>query len=696
MKHITNVTLTRVSKFIIFSFLFLAVFFQSRSQSGATEIFWDNYGVPHIFGRNTDEMYYGFGWAQMHNHANLLLRLYGQSRGRAAEYWGEEYLSSDKRLHLFNLPEAAKLHYAKQHKDAKKRLDAFVKGMNAYATAYPEHIETIMKCVLPITPADVLAHSSRVICLEFLARDDIRNITRTITPGSNAYAIAPSRSATKNAMLVSNPHLPWSDLFLFFEAHLIAPGFEAYGVSLVGQPVLNIAFNNDLAWTHTVNTIDASDTYELMLKDNGYLLDGAVHPFLKRVVPIKIKQADGSFRIQREEFLASKHGPIVEKKNSKAYAIRIAGLENPFLGAQFHKMAKAKNWKEFESAIQMMQLPMFNVIYADRAGNILYLFNGNIPIRSVGDWTFWNKTIDGSSSKYIWREYHSYEDLPKVFNPSTGFVQNANDPPWTCTYPPVLDPTNFPAYISPIKMALRPQRAVKLIKDDMAITFDDLVDYKLNTGIEAADRFMDDLLEAIKKHPDPMAQRGAAVLQTWDKATNADSKGGVLFTQWFDKINETMFMIPWDSDQPLTTPDGLKNPKEAVALFLEAATEVEKTYGSLDIAWGDVNRFKISNFNFAGNGGSGGYGIYRAMNFSRNVNDNKGYAVAGDSYVAIIEFDSKVKAQILLSYGNATQPGNKHVGDQLQLLSQKKLRPALLDKNEIIRNTEKREKLSIN
>lgn len=63
-----------------------------------------------------------------------------------------------------------------------------------------------------------------------------------------------------NAMLVANPHLPWNGLYMFFEAHLNAPDFDVYGVTLVGMPVLNIAFNK--IWDgFTVNTIDASDRY---------------------------------------------------------------------------------------------------------------------------------------------------------------------------------------------------------------------------------------------------------------------------------------------------------------------------------------------------------------------------------------------------------------------------------------------------
>jgi acyl-homoserine-lactone acylase len=192
--------------------------------------------------------------------------------------------------------------------------------------------------------------------------------------------------------------LPWSDFHLFFEAQLTAPGFSTYGVSLIGFPYLIIGFNEHLGWTHTVNTIDASDRYELSLQENGYLLDGKIEQFQTKTVSIKVLQKDGSINQQEIVLSYSKHGPIVGEKDTKAYAIKLAGLENTMLG-QYHKMGKAKNLDEFESALKMMQNPMFNVIYADKGGNIFYLFNGNVPVRKEGDWTFWNGTVDGTQVK---------------------------------------------------------------------------------------------------------------------------------------------------------------------------------------------------------------------------------------------------------------------------------------------------------
>ena len=691
------------------SIVLLIIFLFSCNQSDTekhTEIIWDKWGVPHIYAENIEEMYYAFGWAQMHNHANQILELYATARGKASEYYGDERITMDQMIHLFSIPDSAAAQYERFTGEEKQILDAFVKGLNDYAEKHPADINEQAKKVLPITAVDVLAHGKRVINFEFLGRRDIlmsyNELKEDITPGSNSYAIAPSKSESGNAMLVANPHLPWSDFYLFFEAHLNAPNFNLYGVTLVGMPVLNIAFNDHLGWTHTVNTIDASDRYELTLKDDGYFLDGETVPFKEKKSIISILQEDGTLQENEITLKYSNHGPVIGEKNSKAYAVKIAGFENDSYYYQYHKMGKADNLNDFEEALQMMQIPMFNLVYADKDGNTMYLFNGNVPVRNEGDWSFWKENIDGTRSDLIWTSYHNYDELPKIINPETGFIQNANDAPWTATYPVILNYTDFPSYMSPkpeqLPTSFRAQRAINLIKGDSSISFNELVGYKLNTGMEVADRFLDDLLEAVELFPDSLTIEAASVLKEWDKSTNSDSRGAILFAKWFDKINNNMFGTPWSSDNPVTTPDGLKNPNEAVALLKEAAEEVKESYGSIDIAWGEVNQFKIGDNEFPGNGGHHKYGVFRTMYFSENEASNNNQMIAdnGDTYIAVVEFGDSVRAEVLLSYGNATQSYNKFSGNQLELLSENKLRKALLNKEEILNNAEFTEKLIMN
>jgi acyl-homoserine-lactone acylase len=677
---------------LVFIFLFNSFAYSQKNEK--TELLWDNYGVPHIYGRNTPEMYYAFGWAQMKNHADLILKLYAQARGQAAGYWGKEFLDTDKLSHLFELTTKAENAYKQLSPEVKDNLDAFVKGVNDYANLHPNDIGEKYRQVLPVAATDVISHTLRITCLEFIGAEDLQTAKKMADAGSNAMAIAPSKSASKNSMLIINPHLPWSDYFLWFESHLNSPEYSVYGVSLVGMPSVTMGFNNNLGWAHTINPIDVSDRYELELNGDSYALDGKNHPFDKRKVKIKVKQSDGSVAEQIFEFKYSVHGPVLAETLKKAYAIRIAGLDNVGIYEEYFKMAKARNFNEFESALKMMQIPMFNIIYADKAGNIFYLFNGNIPVRDEGDFAFWKGTIDGTQSKFIWNKYHSYSELPKLLNPPTGFIQNCNDAPWSCTYPFVLRQQDYPSYFSSQTFLLRPQRAVNLVKDNKSVTFEQLIGYKLNTGMESADRFLDDLLKAVNNHPDPLAVEAAKVLSKWDRKTDSDSKGAVLFAAWWDKVNSSQFKTQWNLNEPVTTPRGLANEKEAVELLVKAANETHKKYGALDIAWGDVHRFMLNGNDYPANGGPGDhYGIFRTMYFT-DVAQNKKAAIAGETFIAVVEFGETVKAMVCLSYGNATQPGNKHFGDQFKMMSDRQLRPALLDKENIIKNLEGKETFS--
>ncbi len=390
------------------------------------------------------------------------------------------------------------------------------------------------------------------------------------------------------------------------------------------------------------------------------------------------------------EFKYSKHGPIVGQNEKNAYAVRIAGMENAGIFQQYHLMAGAKSLQEFESALRMLQNPMFNVIYADREGNIFYLFNGNIPVRAEGDFGFWKGTIDGTASKYIWDKTHPYEDLPRVLNPSSGFIQNCNDAPWTCTDPPVLHSEDFPAYFSSGGTFLRPQRAVNMVRNNPSISFRELVAMKHNTGMEAADRFLDDLLLAVHKYPDPLSLEAADVLRAWDRQTESESKGAVLFALWWDRVNASLFAESWNPMDPFNTPKGLREEEKAVELLRKAANDILTRNGALDVSWGEVHRLRINDIDLPANGGPGDYGIFRTLYFAED-SDHKRRAIAGETFVAVVEFGENVSAKVLLGYGNATQPGNPHIGDQLGMLSEKKLRPALLTKELILPFLEKRE-----
>jgi acyl-homoserine-lactone acylase len=205
---------------------------------------------------------------------------------------------------------------------------------------------------------------------------------------------------------------------------------------------------------------------------------------------------------------------------------------------------------------------------------------------------------------------------------------------------------------------------------------------------------LDDLFIAVDKYPDTTAVKAAAILKAWDKKTDAASKGALLFSGWFEKMTPAMFAIPWNRKEPVSTPDGLKDQQQAVTLLVKAADETEKKYGTMDKAWGDVYRLRLNGIDLPASGGLQQQGIFMSLTYTEDK-DNKYRADGGETYIAVTEFGKPVKAQVLLGYGNSSQPGSKHIGDQLELLSQKKLRPAWITRKDVLNNLEKKEVLNI-
>ena len=108
-------------------------------------------------------------------------------------------------------------------------------------------------------------------------------------------------------------------------------------------------------------------------------------------------------------------------------------------------MSKAKSLVEFKKAMSRVAIPLFNTMYADRAGNILYIYNGAIPRRSTK--FDWSKPVDGSDPETEWAGYHPLDELPQVENPKSGFTQNCNSTPFLTTVFDNPDPAKFPAYM---------------------------------------------------------------------------------------------------------------------------------------------------------------------------------------------------------------------------------------------------------
>jgi acyl-homoserine-lactone acylase len=713
------------------------------------EIIWDKYGIPHIYGKTTEDVLYGYGYAQMEAHAETIIRKVATARGRLAEYFGpgtnNQNITSDVQIRTFDIPRRSDTWLVQGTEQQRRYLTTFCDGLNAYAKQHGSTIDPSLKQVLPIVPTDILDITQNTIHFSFMpeqsnvpaliadwqASNQISSnpATQAAKAGSNGWAIAPKKSANGHALLMGNPHLPWGvsqpvpnlDIYQWVEAQLVIgnpehPRLNASGVGFTGAPFIGIGFTDDIGWTHTNNTIKNADLYDIAVDAQlQYEFDGKKLTLNARQDTIKILGGG----TQTFTILSSVQGPIVAKRNDgHVLALRVAGLDGTSVVSEYWGMIRAHNLAEFIEANSTLQMPFFNVLFADRQGEIMYLFGGKQPIRKGGTFADYAGILDGSTSSTLWKETLPWKDLPKTINPDSGFVQNSNDPPWTSTFPRTINPSDFPAWISPVEMTLRPQQGATYLLSKPKLTLGDVLAGKESTKMFLAGRILPDLIAAARKSSDPAASSAASVLDKWDQTADQNSKGGPLFERWYEIYlsnpktprspvfgsNYPAFKTEWSLDKPLTTPVGLAETTIAVQALSQAAQLLQR-YGAVDVDWGIVHQILLVTHNGAftqtiaaappvpQSGTTDVYGPIRVIDsFAESSTLRLGYG--GDSYVQIVDFDPLrgASAMAVMTYGNQSRPGSSHIADQLPIFEAKSLRPVLRKRAEVLANAVSTEK----
>lgn len=705
----------------------------------AGEIHWDRYGVPHIYGASIEEVMRGYGYAQMENHAEQLLLNVAAARGRYAEYFGagvgEANVRNDIYVHSVGIPERSERWLTAGGARQRGYIEAFIAGANAYAARHGERISPRIRRVLPLVPADVMALGQWTLQFNFANYDALdliegwksgaMSVQHNPIYASNAWAVAPRRTVGGNAMLIGNPHLPWAangpsvgpsdqlpeplmGMMHYMQAHLVVgdpadPQINLSGVSFVGSPFISIGFNDHLGWTYTVNNIRPADVFELQLDGESYRFGRETKRLESTRTTIRICELDRPCESRPLIIERSVHGPILARRGDKAVAMHLAGLEAPGLVEQYWDMARSRTLEEFVSAYRRLQIPYFNLIYADRDGRIVYAYAGRIPVRKGGTYSDWTSIMPGDNPALLSERVLSWEELPKAIDPPSGFVQNSNDGPWTSTFPQVLRPEDFPGYIARDEMDLRPQAGALFLQSKPRFTVDELRKGVRSTRLMMADRVLPDLLRAAGETADPLVRRAADVLKRWDGLSNADSRGAALFEQWYElqaaalekEPGKSLYRERWDPARPLTTPQGLADPAAAVAHLAAAARILEARFGRIDAAWGEGHRIRLVTrdadylnprtvSDLPASGNDHRMSSLHMMGFLPPDENGIRSAMSGETYTQIVEFTPQgANARWILSYGNASRPGSPHVTDQLPAFLSGELLPVPRSRKEV-------------
>jgi len=202
---------------------------------------------------------------------------------------------------------------------------------------------------------------------------------------------------------------------------------------------------------------------------NAYRYGGGYRIATEWTETVKVKSEAGlvakTFRFRKTH-----HGPVVGTSGGNPLTIRMAKFEEGGALEEWYQMGKARTFSGFKNAMSKLAIPMFNTVYADRDGNIFFVYNGAIARRS--EKFNWAAPVDGSTPETEWREYFKFEQLPQLTNPSSGFVQNCNSTPFTSTTTGNPEKKDYPSYMAQEEDTERAKMSRRILTSKQKFTFE--------------------------------------------------------------------------------------------------------------------------------------------------------------------------------------------------------------------------------
>jgi acyl-homoserine lactone acylase PvdQ len=400
-------------------------------------IYRDTYGVPHVYGLTDTSVVFGFLYAQAEDNFPQIEENYIRALGRASEIYGDSSvgtyggtsLGDDVLTRMLEIPRLSIAEYERASPRTRELCDAVANGLNYYLAQNPQvkpRLITHFESWYVLALIRFKRYSDVFFDLTDIDQKELLLTPPSVAGGeqSNVWAIGPVRSATGHAMLFINPHDPFLGVSQFYEGHLHSEeGWDLSGATFFGWPFPHLGHNQYLGWSQTNNVPNVASVYEEVFDDPAhplaYRYGSRYRTAIEWTDEIKIKTSSG-FSTQKLILRKTHHGPIVAIRNGKPLAVKLAKLEEGGILDQMYEMGKARSFSEFKKAMARLALPFLNTIYADRDGNIFFVYSEAISRRSAKfDWT---KPVDGSNPETEWQGYQSLDELPQV---STAALETA-------------------------------------------------------------------------------------------------------------------------------------------------------------------------------------------------------------------------------------------------------------------------------
>jgi acyl-homoserine-lactone acylase len=695
-----------------------------QKQAENVTIIRDNYGVPHIYGKTDSDAVFGLLYAQCEDDFKRVELNYIEKLGRMAEVKGESFLQKDLYIKLIIDSAEAIADYKKSPEWLKKLLHAYADGINFYLYKNPIIKPLLLNRFEPWYALLWTDGSIGAISTGNITDVDVNNFYvegkasvmakakkfEENTSGSNGFAIAPSKTASGNAILYINPHVTF---YFRPEVHVNSnEGLHVYGAVTWGQFFVYQGFNEHCGWMHTSSNVDVADMYmEKIEKNNGKLF----YTYNKKLLPIKEKiitlhyKKDDAIQTKKITTYSTHHGPIMGSQNNLWISVRSYNRSLKSLVQSFLR-TKTKGLEDYKKNMAMLANTSNNTVFADDKGNIAYWHGNYVPRRNKK--LNWSKPVDGTTPITEWKGLHTLDEIVHVYNPTTGWIQNCNSTPYTVSGISSPKKENYPNYMAPDGENFRGINAAKLLGSQNDFTIDKTIVTGYDTYLSAFEILIPSLVKLYENNISltdslqTQLKEPIEILKKWDYRVAENSVATSLAMEWVQKLNTSIRKVYIDEGEPdqVTTTKKFASKATTIEMILpllEVVNELKSKWNTWQVPWGDINRYqRISsdiNQQFNDNEpsypvafASGLWGMLPSYNSRNYEGTKKRYGVAGNSFVCAVEFGKKIKAKSLLAGGNSGSASSPHFTDQLEMYTKGKFKEVLFYKEDVLKNVERK------
>jgi acyl-homoserine-lactone acylase len=605
-----------------------------------TTIRFTEYDIPHIVARDYRSLGHGQGYAAA--RANLCAIADGviTLRGERSRYFGtspnttalnrsSDNLSNDLYYQSFSVEPL--LNQASP--DVRHMVKGYVAGYNSYLAQRPPN--NCSAPLMPMTELDVYrrVHAWSTALASGSSVDAIVNAAPGATPqdsrpsidtadmsgpGSNAIALGRDATKSKRGIVVVNPHLPWDGDMGWDMVQLTIPGrLNVSGATFVGMPFVVAGMTEKLSWSGTIaDAVVPATLFELKLTGpTTYLVDGKPEQMRRNDVTVQVKQPDGTLRPVTRTLFSTRYGPVITNFRGialpwtadKAYALADANATNMRFLNMVSELGKTQSTDEFIQAMHRTQGdPIFNLTAADSAGHTVYTGQSTVPNvpdalaaecnTALGKQTFQTRglaVLDGARTACGWRTDPD-AIVPGILGPGNlpelrrdDYVSNSNQSYWlTNANQPMR---KLPRIAGDFETARNVRTRDTLTEITEGLGKFDLKstqDLMFSNRVYAAELALD---ETIAMCRGLALGQACDVLAGWDRKANVDSRGYLLFSRFWTRLDRSVdWKVPFSVQDPVRTPHTLNTANPVVVkAFTDAVAEMKAANIPLDAPVGD-------------------------------------------------------------------------------------------------------------